>query len=288
MSNAEGRKARLVVITGLSGSGKSTAIRALEDVGFYCIDNLPVVLMSDVMELIHDDRIEHLGLVVDIRGRPFLDQAPGILDSLEADGAELDLLFLDASDETLIRRFSETRRRHPTAVEGSVREGIREERKRLQALLERADATIDTSRLTPHDLKRVISNRYAPSASSGLALNLMSFGFKHGVPPEADLVFDVRFLPNPFFVKGMREQRGIHSDVADFVLQHASAQGYLDRVHDLLEFALPHYEQEGKHYLTVAIGCTGGHHRSVAMTESLASRMAEYPRLRVDHRDIER
>lgn len=282
------QRKHIVVITGMSGSGKSTAIRALEDVGFFCIDNLPVLLLPKLTELAGAGEIDRIALVVDVREGVFLQEAPRVLDEVRRAGHWLEVLFLDASDESLIRRFSETRRRHPLATE-SVAEGIHAERVALRDLREMADQVIDSSALNVHDLKRMVQARFSPEPAAGPSLSVMSFGFRHGVPPQADLVLDVRFLPNPYFVPEMKGLTGKDPRVAAYVLEREETQQFIEKVVDLCHFLFPRYQKEGKAYLTVALGCTGGKHRSVAMAEELRRRLAlEYPRVQLWDRDIEK
>jgi RNase adapter protein RapZ len=278
----------IVVISGMSGSGKSTAIRALEDVGFFCIDNLPVLLLPKLTELAGAGQFEHLALVVDAREGIFLHEAPRVLDEVRRVGHHVEVLFLDASDDSLIRRFSETRRRHPLAPQGTVAEGIAIERQRLKDLRELVDQVIDSSVLNVHDLKRMVQGRFSPEPASP-SLSVMSFGFRHGVPPQADLVLDVRFLPNPYFVPELKGLTGRDSRVSAYVLDREETQQFVDKVVDLCRFLFPRYQKEGKAYLTVALGCTGGKHRSVAIAEELRQRLSgDHPRVQVWHRDIEK
>ena len=281
---------RIVVLTGMSGSGKSTAIRALEDAGYFCIDNLPVLLVPRLTELAElGGTAPRVALVMDAREGAMLAEAPRVLGDLRRDGHEVAVLFLDASDESLQRRFSETRRRHPLAPEGSVDEGVRREREVLRELRLMADEVIDTSGLTVHDLKREVQARFGEEGKGEPSLTLLSFGYRYGVPPQADLMFDLRFLPNPFFVPELKGLTGLDDGVSGYVLQAAGAVEFLDRVQSLCEFLFPRYQREGKAYLTLALGCTGGKHRSVALAEELARRLGRaFPRIRVQHRDIDK
>jgi UPF0042 nucleotide-binding protein len=263
----------ILVITGLSGSGKSTAIRALEDAGWFCIDNLPAPLLVKVTEL--GGAQERLAFGIDAREGSFLQEAPQALDEARRAGHHVDVLFLDSSDEALTRRYSETRRRHPLADKGGVAEGIARERALLQPLRDTAEHVLDTSTMTVHELRRQVMTRFSPTPAGQLAVTVMSFGFKYGVPSNADLVFDVRFLPNPFFVPELKAFTGKEPRVAQFVLDRPDAWDFLDRVAGLLGFLLPRYQKEGKTYLTVAVGCTGGKHRSVAIAQALAERLKE-------------
>jgi RNase adapter protein RapZ len=281
---------RIVVLTGMSGSGKSTAIRALEDAGYFCIDNLPVLLVPRLTELAElGGSATRLGLVIDAREGTMLLEAPRVLADLRREGHQVAVLFLDASDESLQRRFSETRRRHPLAPEGTVAEGLRRERQMLHELRLMADQVIDTSALTVHDLKRDVQGRFAEEGQGEPNLTLLSFGYRYGVPPQADLMLDLRFLPNPYFVPELKGLTGLDKRVSRYVLQADGALEFLDRVQSLCEFLFPRYQREGKAYLTVALGCTGGKHRSVALAEELLRRLgAAFPRIRTQHRDMEK
>jgi RNase adapter protein RapZ len=279
----------IVIITGMSGSGKSTAIRALEDAGFFCIDNLPVLLLPKLTELAGSGQIERMALVVDVREGIFLKEAPRVLDEVRRAGHQVEVLFLDASDDSLIRRFSETRRRHPLAPTGAVADGIAAERGELKDLRELADQVIDSSALNVHDLKRMVQGRFSPEPAAGPSLSVMSFGYRHGVPPQADLVLDVRFLPNPYFVPELKGLTGKNPKVAAYVLDREETQQFLEKVVDLCRFLFPRYQKEGKAYLTVALGCTGGKHRSVAIAAELTRRLQEeIPRIQLWDRDIEK
>jgi UPF0042 nucleotide-binding protein len=279
----------IVIITGMSGSGKSTAIRALEDAGFFCIDNLPVLLLPKLTELAGSGQIERMALVVDVREGIFLKEAPRVLDEVRRAGHQVEVLFLDSSDDSLIRRFSETRRRHPLAPTGTVADGIAAEREELRDLRELADQVIDSSALNVHDLKRMVQARFSPEPATGPSLSVMSFGYRHGVPPQADLVLDVRFLPNPYFVPELKGLTGKNPKVAEYVLEREETQQFLEKVVDLCRFLFPRYQKEGKAYLTVALGCTGGKHRSVAIAAELTKRLqAEIPRIQLWDRDIEK
>lgn len=260
----------IVVITGMSGSGKSTVIRALEDAGWLCIDNLPAPLLLKVAELGGEQ--DRLAFVVDVREGQYLHEAPTALEELRRAGHHLEVLFLDASDEALVRRYSETRRRHPLAGAEGVQAGIARERAALAALREHSEHVLDTSTLTVHELRRQVMGRFTRDSAGGLALTVMSFGFKYGVPSNADLVFDVRFMPNPFFIPELKPFTGKDSRVSRFVLEQPDAVEFLEKTVEMLAFLVPRYQREGKAYLTVAIGCTGGKHRSVAIAAALTER----------------
>jgi RNase adapter protein RapZ len=281
-----------VVITGLSGAGKSFAIKCFEDMGFFCVDNLPTTLIPTFADLImrSEQTIHRVALGVDVREGAYLSRLLDIIRELRTRGHAVEVLFLEASEEALVRRYHETRRRHPLAGDGNALDGIRAERKAMSDLREVADRIVDTSALTVHQLKdRLVELYVAPKARPGLAPSLVSFGFKHGVPFDADLVFDVRFLPNPHFVDALRALDGRDERVRTFVLNHPESKELLRRLEDFLRFVLPCYEREGKAYLTVAVGCTGGHHRSVTVAEELRrflSGIGYAPT--VVHRDLQR
>jgi len=282
---------RFVVVTGLSGSGKTHAIHALEDLGYFCVDNLPTQLIPTFAELCTrgEAHLERVAIVVDVRERGFLSQFPPVFRKLRSlPGVEAKLIFLEANRSALVRRFSETRRPHPLAPDRSVSEGIDEERKKMLAIRGMADVIVDTSNLTVHELRDAFGRMTRDeSTRADMVLNLLSFGFKHGAPTEADLVFDVRFLPNPHFVDRLRDLTGRDARVVRFMKQHKVTQDFINRLTEFLRFTLPHYVTEGKSYLTVAIGCTGGQHRSVMIAEALKRTLEHTPgvRLRVKHRD---
>lgn len=283
----------VALVSGLSGSGKSTAINALEDLGFYCIDNLPAGLIPRFIELCErSEEMSRAALGIDSRGREFLDELPRALEEVRSLGHRVEVVFLDADDAALVRRFSETRRPHPLAGDGDVAAAIRREREDLAWLRGRADRIIDTSAYNGHELRAAVKELFADEeagATHHMRVQLVSFGFKHGVPADADLVWDVRFLPNPFYVEELRTKTGRDPQVKEYVLSNAAAGRFLELTQEYLRFSLPHYEREGKSYLTVAIGCTGGHHRSVTLVESLASVLEDAEaEVSVRHRDIER
>ena len=285
------KRLRVVVVTGLSGSGKSTAIKAFEDLDYFCVDNLPVVLLADFLKLREksSEDLYHIALGMDIRERSFLESYPRVFSELRQRGTNLEILFLEAADEALQRRFSQTRRKHPLVGTGTVLDRIRAERERLKHLKEMATRVIDTSNLNVHELKRMISRLYTvyPEEDT-LQVNVLSFGFKYGVPAEADIVMDVRFLPNPFFIKELRDLNGTQDPVIRFVMQQGQTQIFLDKFTELINYLLPRYREEGKNYLTIAVGCTGGKHRSVVVTEQLKVQLAGlgYP-VTAGHRDVE-
>ena len=283
---------RFVILTGLSGSGKTQAIRALEDLGYFCVDNLPIALIPTLAELAEREETEGLGkvaIVVDVRERGFLREFPRVYNRLKGTpGVNPTLIFLEASHSALVRRFSESRRPHPLARDRSVSEGIRDEREKLNAIRGLADLIVDTSNLTVHELRDVFMRMSRDETRRAeLVVNLLSFGYKHGVPVDADLVFDVRCLPNPHFVDRLRPLTGRDRAVVAYMRRHPATLQFIERLSDFLRFSLPHYVQEGKSYLTVAIGCTGGRHRSVMIAEALRRTLkdVEGVRFRVTHRD---
>ena len=281
----------VVIVTGLSGSGKSTAIRVLEDLGFYCIDNLPVVLTPKFIELCQnsEEDIPRVALGIDLRERAFLGDYASVLEDIRRAGHRVEILYLDAADDVLVRRFSETRRPHPAAVGGAVEDGIRREREALRELRELADRIVDTSALTVHELRATLRDMLSRADTPTLTVSLVSFGYKYGLPTDADLAFDCHFLPNPFFVDDLRSKTGLDQAVADFVMGRDDTREFLRHVYELLDFTLPRYQHEGKSYLTIAVGCTGGRHRSVTLVEALRRHLESTGiRVLVRHRDVER
>jgi UPF0042 nucleotide-binding protein len=280
-----------VVVTGLSGSGKSTALRVLEDLGFYCVDNLPVALLARFVELWESSReeVHRVALGIDARERLFLGDFQSAFDEVRRAGVRLEVMYLEASDDVLVRRFSETRRPHPAAVGGTVEDGIRREREALRPLRELADRIVDTSALTVHELRAALRETLERADTPSLTVSLVSFGYKFGLPTDTDVAFDCRFLPNPFFVEELRPKTGLDAAVADYVLDREDTRTFLHHVEELLAFTLPRHQREGKSYLTIAIGCTGGRHRSVALVEALRGRLEGLgARVIVRHRDVER
>jgi RNase adapter protein RapZ len=282
---------RFMVVTGLSGSGKTHAIHALEDLGYFCVDNLPTQLIPTFAELCtqSEARLERVAIVVDVRERGFLSHFPPTYRKLRGlPDVDAKLIFLEATRSALVRRFSETRRPHPLAPDRSVAEGIDEERKKMLAIRSMADVILDTSNFTVHELRDVFGRiTRDEGARADMVVNLLSFGYKHGAPTEADLVFDVRCLPNPHFVDRLRHLTGRDAKVVRFMRKHQVTRDFIDQLTSFLTFALPHYVSEGKSYLTVAIGCTGGQHRSVMIAETLKRTLEHTPgvKLRVKHRD---
>ena len=282
----------IIVITGLSGSGKSFAIHALEDNGFFCVDNFPALLIPKFIDLCqgYQEEIRRIALGVDLRRGHFLQALPDVLADLRAAGHQVQVLFFDASDDVLLRRFSETRRPHPQAGQESIQEGISRERKALESIRALADKVIDTSAFNVHDLKREMEQQFCQVPSGRrMALFFTSFGYKFGIPHDTDMIFDVRFLPNPYFVNELRPKTGADLEVREYVLGKSETKIFLDRLYDLLEFTLPLYEREGKSSLTLALGCTGGRHRSVVLIDELQRRLSDGRfRIHVKHRDVDK
>jgi len=281
----------VTIISGLSGSGKSTVLNTLEDLGFFCIDNLPVLLLPKFIELCESssDDISKIGLVIDVRERTFLNEFHPILKSLRESGHYIDVIFLECSDEALLKRFSETRRQHPLHNGRSVLEDITKERALLANLRASADKIIDTSTLNVHELRHLIEDYFMRMAQRMMTITLLSFGYKFGIPHEADIVHDVRFLPNPFFVPELRSFDGRDERIKTYIFSRNEAREFIDRFIALLSFQIPLFEREGKSYLTIAVGCTGGRHRSVAVVEKLYDFFSpQRQRVFVMHRDLER
>jgi UPF0042 nucleotide-binding protein len=282
----------LVVVTGMSGSGKGTVLKAFEDQGFFCIDNLPVPLIPKFIEGIHSSgsEVTHAALVIDVRAGDKLRDLEKVIGELKKFEFHLFILYLEARDDVLVRRFSETRRPHPLAADKPLMEAIRMERRRLRRLRELADVTFDTSDYTVHRIKLLVAERFRkhPRPAS-LNINLLSFGYKNGIPLEADLVFDVRFLPNPYFMPRLKARSGRDRKVQTYLRSFPETRDFVERIRDLLEYLLPRYLREGKSYLTVAVGCTGGFHRSVFVVEELARLLKGRKRaIHVRHRDEHR
>ncbi len=285
------KRGKIVIITGLSGSGKSTAIKALEDVGFFCVDNLPVALLPKFLELraYSDLEISKLALVMDIREKDFVSTYSDVLDRLRRLGYRFEILFLEASEEILLRRYSETRMHHPLAKGRSLLEAIHNERQQLEGLKGIADKVVDTSHYNVHELKAVILGHVLKAIQTGhVEVHVLSFGYKYGIPHDADLVIDVRFLPNPYFVPELKRLDGMAPEVKAFVKKWDETQIFLKKYLDLLDYLIPLYEKEGKSYLTVAVGCTGGKHRSVVIADEIFEYLKhETDHINLVHRDIE-
>ncbi len=282
---------RLVILSGPSGAGKSTAMNVLEDMHFFCVDNLPVTLLPTFLELSLQSReIARLATVIDVREREFLNDFPAIFEKISTGRHTVELLYLEASDQALVRRFSETRRKHPLAYEESPLEGIKRERLLLEGVKLKADKIIDTSDFNVHQLKEAIKEHFAGHDSrEKITINLISFGYRYGIPPDVDLVMDVRFLPNPYFVDAFKELDGRNKGVREFVLDNSEARGFSEKFLTLLDYLIPLYWKEGKAYLTIAIGCTGGKHRSVAIVDYFSECIKSHTcTVRKRHRDLEK
>ena len=263
---------RFIIVTGLSGSGKSEAMKSLEDIGFYCVDNLPPTLITKFAELCYqaNSNIDKVALGIDIRGREFFETLHESLSQLEKENYKYEVLFLDCADDILVKRYKMTRRNHPLAKSVQITEGIKEEREILQTLRDKADSIIDTSNMKPRDLKEEISKLYLEGEKTPkLTISVVSFGFKHGIPIDSDLVFDVRFLPNPYYVEDLRPKTGEDQVVRDYVMDSDVSREFFYKLEDMVDFLIPHYIEEGKSHLVIAIGCTGGRHRSVTISNLL-------------------
>ncbi|PKR86178.1 RNase adapter RapZ [Heyndrickxia camelliae] len=280
---------QLVIITGMSGAGKTVAIQSFEDLGFFCVDNLPPTLLPKFLELMKDtnNKMNKVALGMDLRGREFFDSLFKALDELaEISWVAPQILFLDADDSVLVRRYKETRRVHPLSPSGLPSEGIAQERMLLEELKGRSQILYNTSKMTPRELREKILTEFSLNKQATFTVNVMSFGFKHGIPIDADLVFDVRFLPNPHYIQHMRPKTGLDQEVYEYVLKWNETHKFLEKVTDLLTFMLPHYKREGKSQLVIAIGCTGGQHRSVALTEYIGHYFEQDYHTCISHRDI--
>ena len=283
---------RLVIVTGLSGAGKSTALKMLEDARYFCVDNLPIPLVSKFVSLMagmQGEDVQNAAIGIDARSGRSLEELEHVLDQLNEAGYEFEILFLDADDRVLVKRYKESRRSHPRAMYGRVDEGIRQEREKMRFLKERADYIIDTTRLLTRELKKEVNRIFVDNGKFGnMVISVLSFGFKYGIPDDADLVFDVRFLPNPYYIDELRPHTGMDDDVYEYVMDSPAAGEFADKLTDMIRFLIPNYVREGKTSLVIAIGCTGGRHRSVTLARVLHGRLqetAEYG-IRLEHRDI--
>ena len=282
---------KFVILTGMSGAGKSTALKMMEDIGFYCVDNLPISLLEKFVELssLQGGELQKVALGIDIRSGQALDELRTVLERIRANGVPIVILFLDAEDGVLVKRYKETRRSHPLAGGERVDKGIKLERERLAFLKEEANYIIDTSRLLTRELKAELDKIFVQHQDyKNLFITVLSFGFKYGIPADSDLVFDVRFLPNPYYVEGLRSKTGNDREIQEYVLQFPEAHEFLDRLADMIGFLIPNYITEGKNQLVISIGCTGGKHRSVTLANELYRRLSgkkEYG-LKIEHRDI--
>lgn len=284
---------KLVIVTGMSGAGKTIALKILEDLGFYCVDNLPISLVDRFAELIMESPgdIRNVALGIDIRSGDELPRLNETLDKWRRENTPYEILFLDASDNILIKRYKETRRKHPLAGSGRIDEGIGKERERLGFLKEKADYIIDTSQLLTKELRKELEKIFINNQNyRNLFVTVLSFGFKYGIPADADLVFDVRFLPNPYYVEELRQHTGEEAPVQEFVKRGGTAEIFLEKVYDMLGFLIPNYVAEGKNQLVIAIGCTGGKHRSVTIAREIYNRLLANEELgvKLEHRDIEK
>ena len=283
---------RFVVVTGMSGSGKSTALKMLEDTGFYCVDNLPVSLIEKFVDLISmpNSEINKVALGLDARAGQALEEVDGVLARLKEKGYDIEILFLEADAKVLIKRYKETRRVHPLAADGRVEDGIAKERRILEKLKKKADYVIDTTHLLTRELKEELDRIFIKDEEyNNLIITVMSFGFKHGIPADADLVFDVRFLPNPFYIDELKHQTGNDKPVQEYVMSFPESEIFLDKLTDMLDFLIPNYVKEGKYRLVIGIGCTGGKHRSVTLANALYDRMKDKGKygIKIYHRDVE-
>lgn len=283
---------KFVILTGMSGAGKSTAIKMMEDIGFYCVDNLPIPLLEKFVELSdlqQNAELQKVAVGIDIRNGQALEELKDVLKRIRSTGASYEILFLDAEDSVLVKRYKETRRNHPLSGGERVDKGIAEERRRLAFLKEGADYIIDTSQLLTRELKAELDKIFVQNQDyKNLFITILSFGFKYGIPADSDLVFDVRFLPNPYYVEGLRAKTGNDKEIRDYVLQFEEAHIFLDKLSDMLNFLIPNYIAEGKNQLVISIGCTGGKHRSVTLANALYQALSgnkEYG-LKIEHRDI--
>jgi len=282
---------KFVILTGMSGAGKSTALKMMEDIGFYCVDNLPIPLLEKFVELseLQNAELEKVALGIDARSGQALEELREVLDRIEAKGGDFEILFLDSEDSVLVKRYKETRRSHPLAPNERVDKGIELEREKLAFLKQRANYILDTSQLLTRELKAEIEKIFLKNQDyKNLFITVLSFGFKYGIPVDSDLVFDVRFLPNPYYVEGLRAKTGNDTEIQEFVLQFKEAHAFLDKLNDMIEFLIPNYIAEGKNQLVISIGCTGGKHRSVTLANELHKRLSgktEYG-LKIEHRDI--
>lgn len=286
---------RLVIVTGVSGAGKTAALKMLEDAGYFCVDNLPIPLLDKFVSVMEEAQEENehqnIALGIDARSGRALDELESVLDNMKAAGYSYEILFMDADDSVLVKRYKETRRSHPLAMMGRVDDGIRLEREKMAFMRKRADYIVDTSHMLTRELKAEIDKIFVDNiAFNNMVISVLSFGFKYGIPADADLVFDVRFLPNPYYVDELRPLTGMDEEIFEYVMGNETAQQFADKLEDMIKFLIPNYVREGKTSLVIAIGCTGGKHRSVTLARVLYDRLAETKEygLRLEHRDIEK
>ncbi|AWZ37700.1 RNase adapter RapZ [Ligilactobacillus murinus] len=280
---------QLVVVTGMSGAGKTVAMQSFEDLGYFCVDNMPPALLGKFWELVKESgKISKVALVIDLRSRAFYDEIFGMLQELDDgnDNLRPKILFLDASDEELVARYKETRRAHPLAMDGRVLDGIQRERELLSEIKSKAQLVIDTSKISPRQLREELFLNFESDQSTAFHVNVMSFGFKYGVPIDADIVMDVRFLPNPYYVKDLREKTGNDQAVYDYVMNSEMTEEFYQQFIKMLRFVMPGYQKEGKSSVTIAIGCTGGQHRSVALANRIGKALQEKYPVNITHRDM--
>lgn len=284
---------KFVILTGMSGAGKSTALKVMEDIGYFCVDNLPIALLEKFAELadVPGAELQKVALGVDIRSGQSLDELQNVLDRLRQAGTSFDILYLDSTDQVLVKRYKETRRTHPLAGGERVDKGIRKERMRLEFLRKQADYILDTSNMLTRELKAELEKIFVKNQDyKNLFVTIVSFGFKYGIPTDSDLVFDVRFLPNPYYVEGLRAKTGNTREIQEFVMQYPEAGKFLDKLEDMVRFLIPHYITEGKTQLVISVGCTGGKHRSVTLANGLYERLKHQESfgIKIEHRDIQK
>ncbi|WP_311407955.1 RNase adapter RapZ [Liquorilactobacillus uvarum] len=281
---------KLVVITGMSGAGKTVAVQSFEDLGYFCIDNMPPTLLPKFWELVRESgKVNKVALVIDLRSRAFYDEIIEMLNNLGNDNfIDTKILFLDASDGELVARYKETRRSHPLAMEGRLMDGIKLERDLLSDIRAKAQLVVDTSKLTPRQLREEIFHNFETSESTAFHVEVLSFGFKYGLPIDADIVMDVRFLPNPYYIPELKKKTGLDKPVYDYVMRSAKTESFYQQFMALLENVIPGYKEEGKSSVTIAIGCTGGQHRSVALAKRIGDKLASIYPVRISHRDVKR
>jgi len=282
---------KLIIVTGMSGAGKSTSLKMLEDMGYFCIDNLPVFLIEKFAELINTKNSELNKVAIGVDARTGLKDMDAALDTLRKNNVDYDILFMEASDDVIVKRFKETRRIHPLAGDGRVEDGIEKERKLLEYLKKNATYIIDSSRMLTRELKKELDDIFSKNKSYGnIFITILSFGYKYGIPNDADLVFDVRFLPNPYYIEELKAYTGNDSKIQDYVMGFPEADMFLNKLEDMLDFLIPNYIIEGKNQLVVAIGCTGGKHRSVTLSNKIFERMEKAGKygVKIEHRDIEK